>query len=707
VTADARLLSASGLEVDEASLTGESLPVVKAPDADSDLARIVLEGSDVVVGTGRAVVVAVGRQTRLGATALTLSLERDEDSPLHTRLGRILQIAVPVAVSGGALAGLAGLVYGGAPLAMLTLGVTTFLSAIPEGLPLLAGVGQAAVAGRLAPRGALVRRVAAIEVMGRVDVACTDKTGTLTEGRLALRLVADGEQEAAVPGPLPPALLRALRVAALASPRPDAANAATHPTDVAVVRAALAAGLGADLRAPRAAEVPFDSARAFYVSVVEGRLCVKGAPERLVSRCDFVQGADGAVPLDTAGRAALLERVARLAERGLRVLLTAEGPAGPSPGDPRGLTALGFLGINDPLRPAVPAAVRRCLAAGIRVLVLTGDHPGTARAIAGEAGLLVPGQDGVVRAADLAELSLPDLGRRLEGVTVVARATPLDKLRIIESLRLRGHTVAMTGDGVNDAPSLRLADVGVAMGRAGTEVARQAADVVLVEDDFASLVEALVEGRGFWRNMRSALGLLLGGNLGELGLIVGGNVLGTGSPLTTVQILIVNLITDMLPVLAVVLQRPEHHNLAGLAREGLSALDVGLRRDVLRRAVATAVPSLASYLFTHGTAGPAQASAVAFTSVVATQLAQTLDAGRVEGTFSKSVSEAVFGSVALLLASVTVPPLRDFFGLVTPLPLGWGLIGGSSVAAVLLNRALARLTDRPLPPALPAGESGT
>jgi magnesium-transporting ATPase (P-type) len=691
VAADARVLEAAGLEVDEASLTGESLPVVKAPDADGEGGRVVLEGSDVAVGTGRAVVVAVGRQTRLGATAAALALERDEDSPLGARLGRILRIAVPVAAGGGVLAGLAGLLYGGAPLNMLTLGVTTFLSAIPEGLPLLAGVGQAAVARRLAKHGAVVRRIAAVEALGRVDVACTDKTGTLTEGRLALRLLLDAEGQAAVPGPLTDGQRRLLLTAARASPHPDAANAGTHPTDAAVVRAALAVGLGEGLRAERSAEVPFDAARAFYASVVGDRLCVKGAPERLLPRCASVWAGEEAVPLDEGSRAALLDRVAVLAGRGLRVLLAAEGPAGAAPNDPQGLTALGLLGISDPLRPTVRGAVRRCLLAGVRVIVLTGDHPLTARAIAEEAGLLVPGHDAVVRAADLAGLTLPDLGRRLEGVAVIARATPVDKLRVIESLRLRGHTVAMTGDGVNDAPSLRLADVGVAMGRSGTEVARQAADVVLADDDFASLVEALVEGRGFWRNMRSALGLLLGGNLGELGLVVGGNVLGTGSPLTTVEILIVNLITDLLPVLAVVLQQPQHRDLAGLAREGLSAVDEGLRRDVLRRAVATALPSLAGYLFEHAGTGPAQARAVAFTGVVATQLAQTLDAGRVGGTFSRSVSEAVGGSAALLLASVTVPPLRDFLGLLTPSPLGWGLVGAGSVAAVLINRAIARL----------------
>ena len=702
VAADARMIESSGLEVDEASLTGESLPVVKGPHETSEGGRIVLEGSDVVVGTGRAVVVAVGRQTRLGATAAALNVERDEDSPLGARLGQILKIALPVAGGGGVLAALAGLGYGGTPMAMLTLGVMTALSAIPEGLPLLAGVGQAGVAKRLAARKALVRRISAVEALGRVDVACTDKTGTLTEGKLALRLVADAERQVTVPAALPPELLRVLLTAALASPHPDAANAYTQPTDVAVLRGVRAAGLEDDLRTPRLQEVPFDAARGYYASLFADRLCVKGAPERLLPRCAFLRDRDGTHPLDQRERTALLQRVVGLAEGGLRILMAAEGPSNTDPRDPQGLTVLGFVGISDPLRPTVPDAVRRCLDAGVRVIVLTGDHPATARAIAMEAGLLLPGYDGVMRASEVAELNVEELGRRLEGVAVIARATPLDKLRIIESLRLRGHTVAMTGDGVNDAPSLRLADVGVAMGRTGTEVARQAADVVLVDDDFATLVEALVEGRGFWRNMRAGLGLLLGGNIGELGLIVGGNILGYGSPLTPAQILIVNLITDALPVLAVVLQRPEHRNLAGLAREGLSGLDHGLRRDVLRRGVATAVPSLASYLLMHSLAGPQQASAVAFTGVVATQLAQTLDAGRVEGTFSQSVMAAVGGSAALLVSSVMLPPLRNFLGLLSPSPLGWGVVGGSCAAAVAISRAITLIEPQlPVAFALP------
>ncbi|HET8627171.1 MAG TPA: cation-transporting P-type ATPase, partial [Thermomicrobiales bacterium] len=690
VAADARVVQAHGLEVDEAALTGESLPVAKAPAGGTAASRVVLEGSDVTVGTGRAAVVAVGERTRLGATAAALALDETTQSPLGQRLSRLLRQFLPLAIAGGALV-VGGGVARGRPLGpALAIGGSLALAAVPEGLPLLAGVGEAGVARRLAGRQALVRRLAAVEALGRVDIACTDKTGTLTEGKLALRVVASPGREALLPGPLAPGLRHVLLTAALACPHPDAPDARAHPTDVAVVRGAEEAGLDGALRSPREAEAGFDPVRGFHAAVVEGRLRVKGAAEALAPRCAGVRRSGKDVALDDAGRAALLDRARRLAERGLRVLLVAEGPPDTPPADPQGLVALGFVGLSDPLRPGVPAAVRRCRDAGVRVMMLTGDHPATARTIAREAGLLDGREtDGeVLTGAEIAELENGDLDAALARAAVVARITPLDKVRIVESLRRQGHAVAMTGDGVNDAPALRLADVGVAMGRAGTEVARQAADVVLADDDFSTLVEALVEGRSFWRNVRRALGLLLGGNLGELGLMVGASALGLAPPLIARQILAVNVITDALPALAVALQPPEHRHLAGLAREGAAALDAPLRREVLRRGAATAFPSLAAYGLALGFAGPAQASTVAFASIVATQLAQTLDAGRTEDGLSRAVVGAVAGSTGLLVAALVAPPLSGLLGLAAPSPLGWLLIAGATGAAVPLGRAL-------------------
>jgi cation-transporting ATPase I len=691
IAADARVLSSQGLEVDEAALTGESLPVSKAPEGGIEARRIVLEGSDVTTGTGRVVVVAVGRQTRMGATTAALSIEEEQQSPLGVRLSQMLRVFIPLAVAGGAIVVASGLLWGRPLASLLATGATIALAGVPEGLPLLTRVGEAGVAQRLASHDAVVRRLSAIEALGRVDVACADKTGTMTKGRLVLSLVADDDAEEKLPGELSTDLRHVLLTAALASPHPDAPGAHAHPTDVAVVQGAQEASLGEQIRVKHEDELAFDPVRSFHVTLAQGRLCVKGAPEAVLPRCTSMLSHGEQHPLDQSGRERWLAQSRHLAERGLRILMVAEGSPATSLDDPQDLTVLGFVGISDPLRDTVQAAVHRCHEAGVRVIMITGDHPATARTIAREAGLLNNGGE-VLTATEITDLQNGELDERLEHAVVIARATPLDKLRIIESLQRHGYTVAMTGDGVNDAPALRLADVGVAMGRSGTEVARQTADVVITDDDFSTLVEAFVEGRSFWRNLRRALGLLLGGNLGELGLVVGASLLGASSPLTATQILAVNAITDILPALAVALQQPEHRNLAALSREGESALVTPLRNEVLRRGTATAVPALASYLIMLGSSVLPEARSVAFASIVGTQLAQTLDAGRSEGTLTRPVLGAVGGSVGVMLAAFTIPPLRNLLQLVVPSPLGWVLIGSGTLLAVVLHRLLAALS---------------
>ncbi|MEO7001340.1 MAG: HAD-IC family P-type ATPase [Ktedonobacterales bacterium] len=715
VTADARLIEAQALEVDEAALTGESLPVRKAPDEATDAGRVILEGSDVTTGSGKAVVFAVGKDTRMGSITEALATDDTRQSPLDARLSELLRQVAPIALIGGAIVTGVGFLRTRSLLPQLAIGATVAISAVPEGLPLLTQVSEAGVARRLANHNALTRRLPAVEALGRVDVICTDKTGTLTEGRLILSCIADtsGEQETRLDGagetPETPetdesgagkaiqlsATLRAvLLAAALASPRPDGQDAGAHPTDVAIIQGALRVGLGDEVRRERAEELPFDPVRSFHATRTDGAVSVKGAPEVLAHRCVALR-ADGVDrPLDDDGRQRLLARAYALAEQGLRVLLVASGPEDSTLDNPAGLTALGFVGISDPLKRGVPQAVRRCRAAGVRVIMLTGDHPATAQAIAREAGLLPMESDAqrsggfdeaIVTGAEIAGLHNGDLDRRLEHAVVIARATPLDKVRIVESLQRHGHTVAMTGDGVNDSPALRLADVGVAMGRGGTEVARQTADVVLADDDFATLVETFVEGRSFWRNIRRSIGLLLGGNLGELGLVVGASALGFAAPLSARQVLVMNMITDILPGLAVALQQPENRDLAGLAREGTTALDKPLRNDVFRRGVFTAAPSLAAYLAALSMGAPA-ASSVAFASVITTQLGQTLETGWSEGTLTPAMLAAIGGSALALGASFAVPTLRTFLGLALPTPLGWALIGGSTLSAAALSR---------------------
>jgi calcium-translocating P-type ATPase len=683
VAADARILSSNGLEVDEAALTGESLPVAKTPANGDEASRILLEGSSITTGSGSAIVVAVGRQTRMGAITIALSTDKMEQTPLSSRLSRMLNIILPLSIASGGVVLAAGLLQQQPLLVYATVAITTTLAVLPEGLPLLASVSEAAVARRLADKNALVRRPAAVDALGRVDIACVDKTGTLTSGSLALSLVADNDQERTVPGELPVELRQVLLTAALASPHPDASDLGAHPTDLAIVRGAQECGLDHHLRTEHEADLAFDPLLSFYATVAQGRLCLKGAPEILINRCEWIIQQGEKRPITEESKREMIEHANRLAERGLRMLMVAEGSPDEPIGNPTGLTALGFVGISDPLRATVRATIQRCHEAGVRVIMITGDHPSTARTIAQEAG--INGEGKVLMGPEIVDLPDSELDEYMKDVTVIARATPLDKVRIIESLKRLGHTIAMTGDGVNDAPALRLADVGVAMGEGGTEVARQVADVIITDDNFSTMVEAFVEGRSFWRNIRRSLGLLLGGNLGELGLLVGASLLGLPFPMTARQILAVNIITDFFPALAVALQQPEHRRLAGLNREGTAALSIPLRNDIIRRAIASAAPAFASFFITLRYGQRSAAQTVAFSTIVSTQLAQTLDAGRAEGRLTRVVLGAVAGSGALLVAALIVPSLRNLLNLVVSPPMGWLLIGASSLVSVLLN----------------------
>jgi calcium-translocating P-type ATPase len=679
VPADARIIQSDSLEVDEAALTGESLPVTKDAEDPSEAGRVLLDGSDITVGSVVAVVFATGRGTRMGATVAALAAVEPARGALDSRLNRLVRQSLPVVLGGSGVIALSALAWRRPLAGQLAVAASVATAAVPEGLPLLAGVAEAAVARRLAGRNAFVRRLAAVEALGRVNVACTDKTGTLTAGRLKLTAVETFAPEHATPEELRDVLLSA----ALASPHPDAPGVGAHPTDVAVLDAAREHGLDTQMRAERDDEVPFDPARGFHSSVLGDRLLVKGAAESLAPRCTTVRRGDRDQPLGDEGTAELLDAAERLASNGLRVLMVAEGTRSTAPEDPEGLVAIGLIGISDPLRDGVPAAIVRCHQAAVRVIMLTGDHPATARAVAEQAGLRVT-PDAMLTGAELADLDDYQLDQRLERATVIARITPLDKLRIVERLQASGNTVAMTGDGVNDAPALRLADVGVAMGLRGTEVARQASDVVLADDDFATLVEMLVEGRSFWLNLRRSLGLLLGGNLGELGMIVGASLLGHTAPLTTRQILTVNLITDTLPAVAVAAQQPENRDLTVLAREGGGDSDAALRSDILRRGLATAGPALTAYVLATRLGSLAHARTVAFGAITATQLGQTLSLGRAEGALTPPVLAAVAGSGGFTLAAMYVPPIAGFLGLTAPTIPGILLIAGAAIASVLL-----------------------
>jgi Ca2+-transporting ATPase len=515
VAADADLVEANALTTQQAALTGESVPAEKMATSaagDAPLAERhdrVYAGTSVAQGTGRGVVYATGMGTELGKIAHLLTSIADEQTPIQVQLSHVSRVlvglagAVVIAVAG------IGLVRGQLLLEVLLGSVSLAVAAIPEGLPAVITVALALGVQRMAAQNVLVRRLASVETLGSTTVICTDKTGTLTTGEMVVRRVW---------GPDPDAVVRAAVSCC------DADPPVGDPTEVAIVLKARERGFDrsrVEEENPRITVNPFDATRKrMSILRADGVLYVKGAVDLLLPLC--VEGTTGALSANQD-----------MAASGLRVLGVAVGPRA----EERDLTLLGLIGIADPPRPRVIEAVALARKAGITTVMITGDHPTTAHAIARELGILGPDENA-------------------EG-KVHARVSPEQKLNIVRAWKKKGAIVAMTGDGVNDAPALREARIGIAMGKAGTEVTREAADMVLADDNFASIVAAVREGRAIYENIRKTLVYLLAGNTGELLLMFSAALLGMPFPLLPLQLLWINLVTDGLPALALVMDPPE------------------------------------------------------------------------------------------------------------------------------------------------------
>lgn len=702
VPADARILRADWLEVDESSLTGESLPVAKYAEPTfaltlADRTSMLYDGSSVVVGEALAVVVATG-----AATEARRAVGAGQQAPatgVEARLQRLTALTVPVAIGSGAVTVLSGLLRR-QPIGQLTAGaVSLAVAAVPEGLPLLSSVAQLSSARRLSRHGILVRNPRAIEALGRVQVMCVDKTGTVTEGHLALTAVAflDGTEEAVEA--LSELGRKLLRAGVRATPKPPPGGRLPHPTDAAVVDGARRAGVDArhgNEDWERIDEMPFEPGRGFHATL--GRragsliLSVKGAPEIVLPRCSRWAAGSAERPLTDEDRARATETLTALTRRGLRVLCVARRPANEHRDldDDRvqDLILLGFLAIADPVRPTAAAAVADLKSAGVSVVMITGDHPSTAEGIAAELGLL--NGHPTLTGADLDELDDDELTARLPGVAVFARVTPAHKVRIVGALQRSGAAVAMTGDGANDAPAIRLADVGIALGPRSTEAARDAADLVVLDDRIEVLVDAVAEGRGMWVSVRDAVALLVGGNLGEIAFTVGGSLLSGQAPLNPRQLLLVNLLTDVAPAMAIAVQAPVRRSFTELLREGPDAsLGSALDSAIVWRAACTGTAATGAWLVGRVTGPPRRARTVGLAALVGTQLGQTLATGRT----SRATVVSVLGSGALLVAVIQTPGISHLFGC-TPLdPLGWGTAALASAAgtgaAVLLPRLVA------------------
>ncbi|MGK5519811.1 HAD-IC family P-type ATPase [Micromonospora sp. URMC 107] len=703
VPADCRVLESAGLEMDESSLTGESLPVGKTDQpvvaaAVADRRSMLYEGTTVAAGHGTAVVVATGAQTEAGRS-LAMARQAPPPSGVEARLGRLTRAAIPLAAGSAVAVAGVGLLRGVPLAATAATAANLAVASVPEGLPFLVSAAQLAAARRLAEHGALVRNPRTIEALGRVDVLCFDKTGTLTEGQLMLAGVGDDGRYAPVDR-LDDGLRFALAAALRATPAAADPRDLAQQTDRAVRSGAEAAGVteqtGAQGWEP-VGGLPFEPSRGYHATV--GRagdrllLSVKGAPESVLPRCSGWRTPGGRdEPLDDEGRQGLHAMLADRAGAGHRILAVAEcrvSSPGVTDAQVHDLTFVGFLALADGVRESAAPAVRRIRQAGVHTIMITGDHPATAEAIA--ATISDHEEQRVVTATELEQLDDEALAARLAATDVVARCTPAHKVRIIQALQRCGRTVAMTGDGANDAAAIRLADVGIALGRRGTPAARAAADLVVTDDRLETIIATLVEGRAMWSSVRHALSILVGGNLGEIAFSVLTAAATGRSALTGRQLLLVNLLTDLAPALAIAVRPPAAGHADGLLREGPdTSLGETMTREIGLRAAATTLGATAGWTLARYTGRRRRAGTVALVSLVGTQLGQTVLAG---GT-SPAVLASTAASLGVLVVVVQTPGVSHFFGCAPLGPVGWTIATGSALGATFANGALTRLVER-------------
>lgn len=592
VPADARLVDAINLQTVEAPLTGESAPVEKhsapLPDAQlpaADQKNMAFAGTAVTYGRGRALVVATGMATEFGKIARMLQDVDTTKTPLQKNLDRIGKSLARAAFAVVFVIVILGLFRGQPFIEMLIFGVALAVAVVPEALPAVVTISLALGVKRMVRRNALIRRLPAVETLGSTSVICSDKTGTLTKDEMTVRkLYVDGQMiEVSGTGyeprgtfsangsgaARPASLSMLLQAAVLASDaRVEQKNGAGtwevkgDPTEGALVVAAAKAGLNKpelDKEFSRVSEIPFtaETKRMTTLHQTPGGVVAysKGAPEVIVQSCSLQLTASGVERLDEARRSDVLDQARQMAGEALRVLGIAYKPHAAVTDAETDMTFLGLAGMIDPPRPEAKAAVRKCEEAGIKVMMITGDHPLTAKAVAEELGLSKNGR--VVNGAELEAMDDAQLEREVESIEVCARVSPAHKLRVVTALQNCGQVVAMTGDGVNDAPALKKADIGIAMGITGTDVSKEASAMTLTDDNFASIVAAVEEGRGIFSNIKKYLMYLLSSNIGEIGLMAGATLAGLPLPLTAVQILYVNLATDGLPALALAVDPPE------------------------------------------------------------------------------------------------------------------------------------------------------
>ena len=724
IPADARIVDAADLRIDEAALTGESLPVSKTAatlPGDTPLAErtnMVYKGTTVATGTGRALVTGTGQATELGRIGALVSSLREEPTPLERRLdelgGRLVWLALGVAL----LVALIGVVQG-APVALaFETALALAVAAVPEALPAVATIALAVGVHRMARRQALVRRLAAVESLGSTTVICTDKTRTLTSGDMSVVRLWSADQDvvlAATPESdrLTSSLRRALEVAALASRAQPPRSSDEHregfdPVDAAMLRAARDHGVDVDALTTareRIGLIPFSSVRKLMASFHRESNAVvayvKGAPGRVLAVSD--RDHDGQ-PIDAQRRQALAGVNEAFARAGLRVLALASGPV-EAPVDTAitGLTFVGYVGLMDPPAPRVRETIVRLKAAGLRTVMLTGDQRLTAEAVGRELGLLEPGAV-TLDGRELERMPSEALADRIPGVAAFSRISPEHKLTIVSALQARGEIVAMLGDGVNDAPALKKADVGVAMGGRGTDVAKEAAAIVLRDDRFETIAAAVEEGRIIFDNIRKFVFYLFSCNVAEILVLLGAGLAGHPMPLAPLQLLWLNMVTDTFPALALAMEPGEPDVMARPPRDPQEAiLSRAFLTSILLYSSLITAATLAGYAWTLAR-DPDAAQTVAFMTLA---LAQTFHLGNARSAepmlrlrqilANPYAIAAVAISVGLQLAAMYVDTLARLLRVQAFSSETWIVVIVCSVVPAIAGQAIKLIANRQRP----------
>ena len=707
VPADARLITSHSLFAQESALTGESVPcekdartAVKKGSEQAEIKNMIFSSTVITAGHARAVVTETGMDTAVGKIAHLLNTEDEPTTPLQIKLAKIGKALGIGALSVCALIFMLSILRGMGVLSAFMLSVSLAVAAIPEGLPAVVTVVLSLGVQRMAKSNAVIRRLPAVETLGAATYICSDKTGTLTQNKMTVTAACSASDEIPLTGDAAKKLF-ALAALCCDAKHTGKGEVSGEPTEAAIVAAAERSGTDTEKlrrKMPRTDEVPFSSERKMMsVAIKDGDKTItvaKGAPDVLIKHCTDIILNGRKIPMTSALREKILRLNSSLADRALRVIAVAAGDTKNGKPDETGLAFCGLIGMEDPPRKEAYEAVKTCRRAGITPVMITGDHAGTACATAKKLGILSRSGE-CLTGAQIDKMGENEFAQAVRTCRVYARVTPEHKVRIVKALRAHGEVVAMTGDGVNDAPALKAADIGCAMGKGGTQVAQNAADMILTDDNFATIVKAVAGGRGIYDNIRRAIHYLLGCNIGEILCVFAATLFGMPAPLLPIQLLFINLVTDSLPALALGAEMPDSRVMQRPPRDSAKSFfadRTGL--DIVLEGMLIGALSLFAFvagnsLFKNSCVELGRTMAFAAQSLC--EIAHSFNMRSRRSVFSigifsnRKLTVCAALCAALQLTVMTVPPLAALFNVSALTPAEWLTVAALAISPIAFS----------------------